>query len=84
MKLMEGGLNKEWMVEKLTAMAVPRGAREPSNRAEVEKPRRPGVMMKNPCSGSALRDVTWFWNYRYQNQGGMCYRQILAKLRSGP
>ena len=25
MKLMEGGLNKEGIVEKLTAMAVPRG-----------------------------------------------------------
>ena len=57
----------------------------------VEKSRRQGIMMRKHCSAFApLRVIwrsvktEWFWNYYCQNQGGMCYRQILANQESGP
>src|SRR3954466_2229701 len=54
----------------------------------TEKLRRQGIMMRMHCSRSTLQRANrrrkkekWFWNYYCQNQGGMCYRRILVRVR---
>jgi hypothetical protein len=38
-------------------------------------------LMKHQREGEAAK---WFWNYHYQNQGGMFYRHKLTGLINGP
>ena len=35
--------------------------------------------MKKKQSDPMKKKTEWFWNYHCQNQGGMCYRHILAR-----